>query len=109
MELISLETGNVSITYETLPEFITSNFKSFTEKHDGFSSEDKQKNIAVGLSDIKTKYISSFFYIALALLFQPFVKIALGRTIWNIVDVIVGIGLLVSLFINKSPKKLNDN
>lgn len=37
-------------------------------------------------------------YGALALLFQPFFKIALGREIWNIVDVTVGISLLVSLF-----------
>jgi hypothetical protein len=37
-----------------------------------------------------------FLYIALAILFQPFIKIALGRTIWNIVDVITGIGLLIS-------------
>lgn len=43
-------------------------------------------------------------YIGLALLFQPFFKIALGREIWNIVDVIVGVGLLVSIFI--SNKKL---
>lgn len=43
-----------------------------------------------------------FIYIALALLFQPFYKIALGREIWNMVDVVVGIGLLVSIFI---PKK----
>ncbi len=34
----------------------------------------------------------------LALLFQPFYKIALGRTVWNIVDVIVAIGL-IALFI----------
>lgn len=40
---------------------------------------------------------------ALALLFQPFFKIALGREIWNIVDVIAGVGLLVSVF-----KKKND-
>lgn len=39
-----------------------------------------------------------FIYGALALLFQPFFKIALGRELWNIVDVIVGVGLLVSLF-----------
>ena len=32
---------------------------------------------------------------ALALLFQPFFKIALGRVMWNIVDVIVAIGLIV--------------
>ena len=32
---------------------------------------------------------------ALALLFQPFVKVALGRTMWNVVDVFVAIGLIV--------------
>jgi len=37
-------------------------------------------------------------YGGLALLFQPFFKIALGRQMWNIVDVIVGIGLLISMF-----------
>ena len=40
-----------------------------------------------------------FIYIALALLFQPFYKIALGREIWNMVDVVVGVTLLVSIFI----------
>ena len=43
-----------------------------------------------------------FIYIALALLFQPFYKIALGREIWNMVDVVVGVALLISIFI---PKK----
>ena len=43
-------------------------------------------------------------YGALALLFQPFIKIALGREIWNIIDLIVGIGLITSLFINRSKK-----
>lgn len=38
-----------------------------------------------------------FIYGALALLFQPIVKIPLGRELWNIVDVIVGAGLLISL------------
>ena len=33
-------------------------------------------------------------FVILALLFQPFFKISLGRTLWNIVDVIVGIGLI---------------
>lgn len=32
---------------------------------------------------------------ALALLFQPFVKVALGRTMWNVVDVAVAILLIV--------------
>lgn len=43
-------------------------------------------------------------FIGFAVLFQPIFKIALGRTLWNIVDVIVGIGLLVSLFTNKPPE-----
>jgi len=38
-------------------------------------------------------------YAGLALLFQPFFKIVLGRQIWNIVDVVVGLGLISSLFI----------
>jgi len=37
-------------------------------------------------------------YGGFALLFQPFFKIALGRQMWNIVDAIVGIGLLISIF-----------
>ncbi len=37
-------------------------------------------------------------YGALALLFQPFIKIAFGRDVWNIIDVIVSIGLIFSLF-----------
>ncbi len=45
----------------------------------------------------------TIIYGALALLFQPFFKIALGRELWNIVDVIVGIGLLLTLL--ASPKK----
>jgi hypothetical protein len=36
-------------------------------------------------------------YIGIALLFQPFIKIALGRELWNIVDVVVAIWLLVSI------------
>ncbi len=45
-----------------------------------------------------------FIYIALALLFQPLIKIALGRSIWNIVDVIVGACLIISLFNKKAIK-----
>jgi multisubunit Na+/H+ antiporter MnhB subunit len=40
-------------------------------------------------------------YGVLALLFQPFFKISLGRDLWNMVDVVVGIGLLVSVFKQK--------
>lgn len=35
---------------------------------------------------------------AVALLFQPFVKMALGRSMWNVVDVIVAVGLIVFVF-----------
>lgn len=45
-----------------------------------------------------------FIYLALAILFQPFFKIALGRALWNIIDVIVGIGLIVSLFKSDNKK-----
>lgn len=40
-------------------------------------------------------------YGGLALLFQPFFKVVLGRTLWNFVDAVVGIGLLVSVFKQK--------
>lgn len=40
-----------------------------------------------------------FIFIGLALLFQPFLKISLGREIWNIVDVIVATYLLLNVFI----------
>jgi hypothetical protein len=37
-------------------------------------------------------------YCGLAILFQPFLKVTLGRQIWNIVDILVGIGLILSMF-----------
>jgi len=39
-----------------------------------------------------------FIYVALGLLFQPFFKIALGRGLWILVDLFVGAGLLISIF-----------
>jgi hypothetical protein len=42
---------------------------------------------------------------ALALLFQPFAKIALGRAMWNVVDVIVAIGLMVLVIADKKETK----
>ncbi len=44
-------------------------------------------------------------YGGLALLFQPFFKIALGRQMWNIVDVVVGIGLLISIFMKQKESQ----
>ncbi len=40
-------------------------------------------------------------YIVLAVLFQPLLKISLGRELWNVVDLIVGVGLLVSVVVEK--------
>jgi hypothetical protein len=55
-------------------------------------------------ASVQNKQNEVFIFIALAILFQPFIKIALGRTIWNIVDVIVGIGLIASLFKSKEKE-----
>jgi hypothetical protein len=53
----------------------------------------------------ENKNTEMIIYGGLALLFQPFFKIALGREIWNIVDVIVGIGLIASLFMNRTKSQ----
>ena len=45
-------------------------------------------------------------YICLGVLFQPLIKISLGKVIWNIVDVIISLALLVSIFI--IPKSTNE-
>ena len=47
----------------------------------------------------KTGNLEVIIYLALALLFQPFLKVALGKNIWNIVDVVVSVVLFVSLFL----------
>ena len=39
-----------------------------------------------------------FVYAALAILFQPLFKIYLGRTIWNFVEVIAGVFLIITIF-----------
>lgn len=48
-----------------------------------------------------TEEENKIIYLILALLFQPFIKIPLGRTIWNIVDVVVGLGLIVNVLNKK--------
>ena len=53
----------------------------------------------------QNKNTEMIVYGGLALLFQPFFKIALGREIWNIVDVIVGIGLIASLIISNTKSQ----
>ena len=51
------------------------------------------------------KVIASCVFGVLALLFQPIFKVALGKTIWNIVDVVVAICLLVLVLLNKEKKE----
>ena len=41
-------------------------------------------------------------YIGLAILFQPLIKIALGRSLWNLIDIAVAFGLIVSASKNKN-------
>jgi hypothetical protein len=43
--------------------------------------------------------VGTIIFVVLAILFQPFIKVALGRELWNIIDVVVGLGLVVSIFI----------
>lgn len=42
--------------------------------------------------------------VGLALLFQPLVKVPLGRQAWIIIDVVVAAGLVATLFIKKQMK-----
>ena len=41
-------------------------------------------------------------FVGLILLFQPFSKVGLGRETWNIVDVVIAVGLVISIFMRKS-------
>jgi len=50
----------------------------------------------------------AFTFVALAILFQPLLKISLGREIWNVVDVVVGIGLIASIFIKPKRNQFKD-
>lgn len=53
----------------------------------------------------QAKQLEMIVYVSLAVLFQPLFKISLGREIWNIVDIIVGIGLILSIYMNKHQTK----
>jgi hypothetical protein len=52
--------------------------------------------LAFDASD-KNRQQEMIIYIGLAVLFQPVFKISIGRLLWNIVDVVVGVGLLFTL------------
>lgn len=61
------------------------------------------------LNENKKDNSQSFLvFVVLAFLFQPIFKIPLGRTIWNIVDVVVSIFLLLNVLrdYRKSDKKI---
>lgn len=52
--------------------------------------------LAIKSHDRKNE-LSTFIYVALALLFQPFFKIALTRVIWNSIDVVVAFSVIISV------------
>ena len=41
---------------------------------------------------------------ALAILYQPFIKLALGRGVWIFVDIIIAIGLIITVLITNQEK-----
>lgn len=51
------------------------------------------------------RHIEMIIYLVLFVLFQFFIKIPLGRLMWNIVDFIVAIGLLISFYKRKYKGK----
>ena len=40
------------------------------------------------------KETEMFIFIGLAILFQPFLKIVLGRNLWNIIDIVIAVWLI---------------
>jgi len=46
----------------------------------------------------------AIFFGSMAILFQPIIKISLGRTMWNIVDVVMAIVLLAIWYRNSQKK-----
>ena len=46
-----------------------------------------------------------YFYLILLILFQPLLKISLGRVMWNIVDVMLALILLLSVFRSRFGSK----
>ncbi len=54
-------------------------------------------------ANVKQNKVEMIIFICLAVLFQPFLKVSFGRDIWNIIDMVIGVALLISIFWN--PKK----
>ena len=53
----------------------------------------------------RNKTVATWVFGILAMLFQPMYKIALGRTVWNIVDVIVAIFFIVLFFFERKREE----
>ena len=71
-----------------------------TRNTPGLCAPEEQKGyIKDDSTTILSKVSMAIVWGALALLFQPFFKIALGRITWNVVDVIVA-GMLIILWLN---------
>ena len=52
----------------------------------------------------------TWLFVTLGLLFQPFAKVGLGRVVWNVIDVIVAIGLIILFFCErKRGEKIEKN
>lgn len=66
--------------------------------------DNEQMNSAFLLKDKQNRLTPTFLYLFLAVLFQPFIKIALGRLVWNIVVVIVALELVISMLFEKNKK-----
>ena len=54
---------------------------------------------------ILQKHVAMWVFVLLALLFQPFYKIVLGRAMWNAVDVIVAAFLVILFFTERRLEK----
>lgn len=60
------------------------------------------------LASMKRDKTEMIIYIGLALLFQPIIKISMGRSIWNLVDVLVAGWLLYSVWKSNAAAKSAD-
>ena len=61
--------------------------------------------ILAHLANKRGNRIEMILYGSMALLIQPFLKVAFGRQIWNIIDIALGLGLLVSIFLKQKTEK----
>jgi hypothetical protein len=55
----------------------------------------------------KEKWV--WIFVFLAVLFNPFIIIHLNREIWSVIDFIVGVFMIVSVFVLKLEQKSNTN